>query len=463
MKNKKENTEIYLREVLAQIRCRKAHDAVREELYAHIEDQKEAFLREGMTEDEAEAMAVREMGDPVTAGTELDRIHRPRMIWGMIGLIAALSLLGFVCQCLIYQHSLNTVPPWEKAVFMLGGFLLMIAVCYVDYSRIGFWAKEIYIFSFLILLVYTSRFGIGPVLNGRRNWINFGPYIVNIQTLLLLAAPLYGAILYSFRGRGFDGLFRALLWMMPPLFITLRIPSFMTMAMLLLAMLIMLTVALARGWFRVPKKAVITVLWAVCLVSPMMLLVYESALGNNYRSMRLQSILGNIMEFFGAKSPFEVLPAMSEQQHYVKNILEQSKMIGGNGAVQDSFEFFGRNTYMLTYVIGFYGILAAVLLMAAIVFLIMRLFRNSFRQKNQLGMIMGTGCASVFFFRIVLYVLNNLGFLGSDLDCPFLTMGGTTIVVSYILIGLLLSICRYQNVLPVNSPVRKAVIRRIKI
>ena len=31
-------------------------------------------------------------------GNELDRIHRPVMPWGMIALVAALSIIGFVIQ-----------------------------------------------------------------------------------------------------------------------------------------------------------------------------------------------------------------------------------------------------------------------------------------------------------------------------------------------------------------------------
>ena len=37
-----------------------------------------------MTEDAAQAEAVRQMGDPVALGTDLDRIHRPRPQWGLL-------------------------------------------------------------------------------------------------------------------------------------------------------------------------------------------------------------------------------------------------------------------------------------------------------------------------------------------------------------------------------------------
>ena len=45
----------YLKRVCAEVRWRQAHDAVREELAAHIEDQTEAYMRSGMERETAAA------------------------------------------------------------------------------------------------------------------------------------------------------------------------------------------------------------------------------------------------------------------------------------------------------------------------------------------------------------------------------------------------------------------------
>ena len=57
--------EEYLNNLLDQIRCRKAHAAIREELESHISDQIEDNMKAGMTREEAEKAAVCDMGDPV--------------------------------------------------------------------------------------------------------------------------------------------------------------------------------------------------------------------------------------------------------------------------------------------------------------------------------------------------------------------------------------------------------------
>lgn len=103
---------------------------------------------------------------------------------------------------------------------------------------------------------------------------------------------------------------------------------------------------------------------------------------------------------------------------------------------------------MLSGVAASYGILAAALIVGLILFLFIRFMRISFRQRNQLGMLMGTGCCAVFLIEMLIYIAVNLGAAYLDSYCPFLTSSGTGMLVTYIMLGLLLSIYRYQNTAP---------------
>lgn len=93
-----------------------------------------------MSEEEAEAAAVDEMGDPVAIGAELDRIHRPQMPWKMIGLIVMLSIIGVLLQYLItgqmVTQETELIDFRKQILFVLSGFGIMIAVCCYDCSRI---------------------------------------------------------------------------------------------------------------------------------------------------------------------------------------------------------------------------------------------------------------------------------------------------------------------------------------
>ena len=84
----------YLDTVSAQIRGRRVRPAAIRELEQHLEDQREEFLAGGHPPEEAERLAVEEMGDPAAVGAELDRLHRPRPQWGLLAVTLALLLVG---------------------------------------------------------------------------------------------------------------------------------------------------------------------------------------------------------------------------------------------------------------------------------------------------------------------------------------------------------------------------------
>lgn len=60
-----------------------------------------------------------------------------------------------------------------------------------------------------------------------------------------------------------------------------------------------------------------------------------------------------------------------------------------------------------------YGILAGILLVLCLVVSILRFAKISLNQKNQLGMVMGTGCTALFLIETVSFILENLGGVGN--------------------------------------------------
>lgn len=431
--------EEYLNIVTEQIRCKRAREAVREEIRDHIEDQAEVYMAEGMKQEEAEEAAVREMGDPVETGNELDRIHRPKMNWGLIGLIGVLGTVGLVLQWMMQKYfggGEAEIRIGKQIGILLLSFGVMIGVCYWDYSRIAYRARECMIAA-LLLLIIGSRF-FGKQINGATGWIYLGGISLNIRLLILLLVPLYGALLYSWRGQGYKAVGKAILSMLPGLIIALVMPSTITLILLFLSFVILLTLAVAKDWFKVAKKPLLTGIWGVVLLLPLMGTGAVMLWGAGYQKARL---------FISWGEPF--------QGQMVRELLGGSRWIGaGQRPAADQMIYLSE--YTLAYAVSYYGILAVILLTAAIGFLFLRFLRISLRQKNGLGMIMGAGCSVVLFLQLIFYLLNNLaGLPMGGSYCPFLTYGGTGMVVTYILLGILLSIYRYENVISESSIPRK--------
>lgn len=274
--------------------------------------------------------------------------------------------------------------------------------------------------------------------NGMRYYISLGGRLISVQALMLFYVPIYGGVIYKYHGLGYTGLVKAIAWMVLPVFLTLRIPATMTAGLMLISMLVMLTIAIEKNWFVIPKKKAIGGLWGIFMVMPIVvfLVMYFGNVLRPYQKARIQAFVSN-------SGDSNYLPAT------LRSLLSASKFLGSSGAdVPGRLPGFNAD-YILTYLSSMYGIIAAILLCCVLTVLILTIFGTAIRQKNQLGMIMGCGCGMIFLVSSVINVLENLGILPPTLTfLPFISAGGSYIVVSYGLLGIVLSIYRYKNVYP---------------
>lgn len=435
----------YLKILTEQVRYKKALPMIEKELEDHMEDQKKDFLASGMTEKEAETAAVMEMGDPVTVGVEMDRIHRPKMAWGLILLTGALYLTGMILRYLLYNRSGLGIYIANSWVYYVLAFVVMIGVCYVDYSRIGEKARELTVGLFLILM--AGLWFSGTVVNGSAGWINVGGMmILNVRVLVYLFLPLYGAILYRYRGQGYEVIWKAVAWILPAVVVVAYANNIMLSLLLCVFSMIIFLYAVSCGWFHVKKKRVYFGTVSAVLLLPVLYAGMVWNFGAVYQKERLQMLL----------PPYRA--EISAVMEPLRSAAANSHMVGSSAQAMKGLEMYGDRDFLFTYVLSFCGILTAVLFVSFIAVLLFYLFKNTLHQRNQVGRVMGLGCTIVLAGRMIIYILGNLGLhpYGGDGYCPFLSTGGSGAVVTGILLGLLFSIYRYQNV-TIEPKVKKKV------
>ena len=238
----------------------------------------------------------------------------------------------------------------------------------------------------------------------------------------------------------------------------------------------MLGTAAVKGWFPVSinknwfsalagkasrqssaKNTPLPGIWqhikAVCLAltGPVILCaLFFSLYLQDYQKIRIQAWLNP--SAFEAEAGYIVLT--------VRNILNSSQLIGKKTG-QSVFSCLPNyeSDYILTYIIAAFGILAAAALIILIIMLSAKLLYISFHQKNELGMIMGLGCSFVFTIQSAEYILANLSLLpAGSLYCPLLSFGGSGMLQTCILLGILLSIYRYENI--ITSSVQVVSLKR---
>lgn len=441
--------EEYLNTVTEQIRCKKARPLVSEELKAHILDQAEAYEADGMFGDEAMEKAVREMGDPVETGVSLDRVHRPQMSWSMLALVGIISVLSILAQAAFAAYGQE--PPAAEyeylkrhILYTASGYLLMIFVYRLDYS-ILFRFPRAAAAGFLFLLLIGRGF-LGVEYGGMILYMRLGPFCLSIPTFMYLYVPIFGAVLYRYRGDGYKVFARLALWSLIPVLIAFKLPYLGGAVTLLMIFAVLISVAVWQNWYRVNRKRVLAVLWAGILAAPILFfcLLYAAGRMADYQMSRIHAFL-----------------SWDRSANYAAALATRclnSPLFGRSEAFSELMtlpEF--KSDFVFISIISAYGILAGIAAAALLSFLLVKIFRISFRQRNQLGMILGCASGTVFLFQMLMCLAMNLGLIPVfSATFPFLSYGGSATVVSYILLGLVLSVYRYKNILA-EKPGRKTV------
>ena len=254
--------EEYLKTLLEQIRCKKAHASIYHEIRGHIEEQVADNIAEDMSKDDALKAALNDMGDPVQTGVEMDQLHRPQMAWRIIVAIGILTLFSILIQYLVTRYIPdNNAYFFRHHIFnAIISFSAMIVVYRIDYSLIGKYSK--WIATIFLLFFAFQIFIVEMRLNGTL-YMRILSKVLIMSPLFFLYVPLFGAILYQYRGKGWRVVPKIFIWMALPLFLTLELPNLGVTISLFFMLASLLTIAVWKGWFTFHKKKFLTAFWNV--------------------------------------------------------------------------------------------------------------------------------------------------------------------------------------------------------
>ena len=113
--------EEYIRKLLEQVRFKKAHKSIEEEIRSHIEDQINDNMSAGMDREEAEKAAVADMGDPVEVGISMDRVHRPRIAWSVV----AIAVLIGIASSVVHELMVLDASAHDASISVIGSHVFL--------------------------------------------------------------------------------------------------------------------------------------------------------------------------------------------------------------------------------------------------------------------------------------------------------------------------------------------------
>lgn len=431
----------YLDVVTNQIRCKRARNMVATELRNHIEDQRDAYITEGMEASLAEKEAVRQMGDAVSVGLELDRIHRPRLDKKTLILMAVISLVGIIMQSTVFrlwQMDGRLSGDVTDVVFqVLLGIAIMCGILFADYTFIGRYPMALWFGMLLVYILTIADFGM-PFGNVFSNY--YFMRRISILCLLGIMLPAYVGVIYHYRQKGWLGLLFSLGWLFFGCFLShCAVGRLFYSLLTFFACLLLLIVTIAKGWFSIPKRMGLI---AICggLFSCILCFCVVIFRENSYRSARLKAFFGRFLLWRrDALSPDEDYISIN-----IRNSLNNIPFVGKNTALPEMPKEGSLSFFLL---INEYGNIVGILMIAVLLLLFAFMLQGIRKQKNVLGGLLGIACLLGMLLPAAVHIFSNLSMLVyTDMYLPFFYPGYVVNACCYGLIGLYLSVYRYTDV-----------------
>ena len=160
------NVKDFLNNVSTQIKYTPIRGIITEELEEHIDEIITENMTNGLSKELAEETAIKQMGNPVQIGKNLNKIHKPKMDWITLVLTLILILLGGQFAILLYPNisfekgtlGLNDFMT-AKLQYIIFAFTILISIFlyFYDYRKIYKHSKIIYILATFLNITAIFR------------------------------------------------------------------------------------------------------------------------------------------------------------------------------------------------------------------------------------------------------------------------------------------------------------------
>ncbi len=352
-----------------------------------------------------------------------------------IPLLLGTLLLIFTGMALLYSTSLTGESSGivlRQGIFILLGILIFLFFAFFDYQTISKINKIVYVILILILL-YLITFGAS--IRGGRRWLDLGFFTLQPAEFIKLTIILgLGRLLYLKRGQ--INSFKTLLWSLS--------------YALFPAILVMLEPDLG-------STIIILGIWAgLVLISPIkkkyllgLFIIFVLATGITWQFV-LQDFQKNRIQVF--LNP-ELDPKGSGYNVKQATIAVGSGQLFGRGlgkGYQSQLRFLPERQTDFIFAasseeVGFLGSAA---ILGLYLFLFSRILKIAKKAKDNLGMYISLGVFFLFFGHVLINIGMNLGLLPvTGIPLPFLSAGGSSLIVAFIALGIVQNIAMQSKAL----------------
>ncbi|ASZ16146.1 MULTISPECIES: FtsW/RodA/SpoVE family cell cycle protein [Bacillus cereus group] len=415
--------ERFLTEVTNHIKSKEAKDLVATELNFHLKQAKNMWMDKGLSEEVAEDKAVEQMGSPVKLGQELNKLHKPKVDWFLIGLLVAAMGLGFLPVIAFgYMNDLLM----DKVIFVVLGIATALGMMLINYrklERLGWLFYTIGVLILLMLYCFPNAGMLGEPI------IKVGPIAID----RLMAVPFFFLAWASFFNNSRIKVMHLVALYLFSLYLFLIGAAFSVIFIYITMVFVML------WWSKLgKKKALIITIVPICLL----------IIGAYFSWHTVKGVY--LDRFLGYLNPERDAQGAGFMYIRLKEVMSSAGWFGTYGDMKfipapDTDFVFASLTY-------YYGYWLALILVFVLSLFVARLIVISYKINDRYGKLLLVGGLTLFVVQFLYNVGMILGLLPiTAISLPFISYGLTPTVFHALIMGIVLSVYRRKDI-----PARKS-------
>ncbi|MGI8304439.1 FtsW/RodA/SpoVE family cell cycle protein [Bacillus paranthracis] len=415
--------ERFLTEVTNHIKSKEAKDLVATELNFHLKQAKNMWMDKGLSEEVAEDKAVEQMGSPIKLGQELNKLHKPKVDWFLIGLLVAAMGLGFLPVIAFgYMNDLLM----DKVIFVVLGIATALGMMLINYrklERLGWLFYTIGVLILLMLYCFPNAGMLGEPI------IKVGPIAID----RLMAVPFFFLAWASFFNNSRIKVMHLVALYLFSLYLFLIGAAFSVIFIYITMVFVML------WWSKLgKKKALIITIVPICLL----------IIGAYFSWHTVKGVY--LDRFLGYLNPERDAQGAGFMYIRLKEVMSSAGWFGTYGDMKfipapDTDFVFASLTY-------YYGYWLALILVFVLSLFVARLIVISYKINDRYGKLLLVGGLTLFVVQFLYNIGMILGLLPiTAISLPFISYGLTPTVFHALVMGIVLSVYRRKDI-----PARKS-------
>ncbi|MED1611197.1 FtsW/RodA/SpoVE family cell cycle protein [Bacillus paranthracis] len=415
--------ERFLTEVTNHIKSKEAKDLVATELNFHLKQAKNMWMDKGLSEEVAEDKAVEQMGSPIKLGQELNKLHKPKVDWFLIGLLVAAMGVGFLPVIAFgYMNDLLM----DKVISVVLGIATALGMMLINYrklERLGWLFYTIGVLILLMLYCFPNAGMLGEPI------IKVGPIAID----RLMAVPFFFLAWASFFNNSRIKVMHLVALYLFSLYLFLIGAAFSVIFIYITMVFVML------WWSKLgKKKALIITIVPICLL----------IIGAYFSWHTVKGVY--LDRFLGYLNPERDAQGAGFMYIRLKEVMSSAGWFGTYGDVKfipnpDTDFVFASLTY-------YYGYVLALVLVLILSLFVVRLIFISYTINDRYGKLLLIGGMTLFVVQFLYNVGMILGLLPiTAISLPFISYGLTPTLFHALVMGIVLSVYRRKDI-----PARKS-------